>query len=200
MGKNNGDEYKPKTLQGFKASSLLFSMVSVYYLSRQDFTRTRPRTYVVFVYIINRIIYNYPPKRRWKVVEYWDVKRRGIYLTLWTDPERDSCFSIYQISWIKIKKQLLVNKRRHLEFLLTFQLTVFRGSFLMILLQIQWENFFLPTSKHREAKVCFFLGTCWRSCFIYRYSSFETVAKREAILNPVPKQWISKDIPSYGSQ
>ena len=31
-------------------------------------------------------------------------------------------------------------------------------------------------------------------------SSFETVAKRKAILNPVPKQWISKDIPSYGSQ
>ena len=30
--------------------------------------------------------------------------------------------------------------------------------------------------------------------------TFETVAKREAILNPVPKQWISKDIPSYGSQ
>ena len=33
-----------------------------------------------------------------------------------------------------------------------------------------------------------------------KISSFETVAKREAILNPVAKQWISKDIPSYGSQ
>ena len=25
---------------------------------------------------------------------YWDAKRRGIYLVLLTDPERDSCFSI----------------------------------------------------------------------------------------------------------
>ena len=30
--------------------------------------------------------------------------------------------------------------------------------------------------------------------------SFETVTKREAISNPVPKQWISKDIPSYDRQ
>ena len=36
-----------------------------------------------------------------------DVNRRGvlIYLVLFTDPEGDSCFSIYQISWIKIKKE-----------------------------------------------------------------------------------------------
>ena len=27
-----------------------------------------------------------------------DAKRRGMYLALWTDPEGDSCFSIYQIS------------------------------------------------------------------------------------------------------
>ena len=31
-------------------------------------------------------------------------KRRGIYLALFTDPEGGSCFSIYQISWIKMKK------------------------------------------------------------------------------------------------
>ena len=34
---------------------------------------------------------------------YWDAKRRGIYLALFTDPEGDSCFSIYYISWVKIK-------------------------------------------------------------------------------------------------
>ena len=45
---------------------------------------------------------------------YRYAKRRGISLALWTDPEGDSCFSIYQISWIKIKKELFVNKRRHL--------------------------------------------------------------------------------------
>ena len=48
------------------------------------------------------IIYNYPPKGRWIVVDiYRGAKRRGIYPPLFTDPEGDSCFSIYQISWIK---------------------------------------------------------------------------------------------------
>ena len=32
---------------------------------------------------------------------YRDAKRRGIYLPLFTDPEGDSYFSIYQIRWIK---------------------------------------------------------------------------------------------------
>ena len=36
---------------------------------------------------------------------YRHAKRRGIYLALFTDPEGDSCFSIYQISWIKIHKK-----------------------------------------------------------------------------------------------
>ena len=94
------------------------------------------------------IIYNYPPKGRWIVVDiYWDMKRSGIYLALWTDPEGDSHFSIYQISWIKIKKELFVNKS-----------------------------------------------------FTAKILSFKTVMKREAILNPAPKQWISKDILSYGNQ
>ena len=38
---------------------------------------------------------------------YREAKRRGIYLALWTDPEGDSCFSIYQISWVKIKRNFL---------------------------------------------------------------------------------------------
>ena len=36
---------------------------------------------------------------------YRDAKRRGIYPPLFTDPEGDSCFSIYQIR--RIKKTLL---------------------------------------------------------------------------------------------
>ena len=32
---------------------------------------------------------------------YIDASRRGIYPPLFTDPEEDSCFSIYQIRWIK---------------------------------------------------------------------------------------------------
>ena len=47
-------------------------------------------------------VYNYPPKGRWIAVDiYGDAKRRGIYPPLFTDPEGDSCFSIYQITWIK---------------------------------------------------------------------------------------------------
>ena len=34
---------------------------------------------------------------------YRDAKRRGIYPPLFTDSEGDSCFSIYQIKWIKKK-------------------------------------------------------------------------------------------------
>ena len=35
---------------------------------------------------------------------YRDAKRRGIYLPFFTDPKGDSCFSIYQIRWITMKK------------------------------------------------------------------------------------------------
>ena len=55
-------------------------------------------------YYVIEILYNYPPKGRWIVVDiYLDTKHQGIYLMLWTDPERDffSCFSIFQISWEK---------------------------------------------------------------------------------------------------
>ena len=81
----------------------------------------------------------YPPKGRWIVVDiYRDAKRRGIYPPLFTDPEGDSCFSIYQIRWIK--KPLL--------------------QFLLLKLSRNDTPFFSPFAK----------------------------------------QWISKDIPSYGSQ
>ena len=38
---------------------------------------------------------------------YRDAKRRGIYPPLFTDPEGDSCFSIYQIRWIKNATSLI---------------------------------------------------------------------------------------------
>ena len=58
------------------------------------------------------IVYNYPPKGRWIVVAgiYRAAKCRGMYLALFSDPEGNSCFSIYQIGWIKNeKKYLFVN-------------------------------------------------------------------------------------------
>ena len=38
---------------------------------------------------------------------YRDAKRRGIYPPLFTDPEGDTCFSIYQIRWIKNAASLM---------------------------------------------------------------------------------------------
>ena len=38
---------------------------------------------------------------------YRDVKCQGIYPRLFTDPEGDSCFSIYQIRWIKNATSLM---------------------------------------------------------------------------------------------
>ena len=41
---------------------------------------------------------------------YRDAKRRGIYPPLITDPEGDSCFSIYQIRWKKIASSISSSK------------------------------------------------------------------------------------------
>ena len=41
---------------------------------------------------------------------YRDAKRHGMYIPLFTDPEGDSCFSIYQIRWIKKLLQFLLLK------------------------------------------------------------------------------------------
>ena len=38
---------------------------------------------------------------------YRDTKRQGIYQPLFTNPEGDSCFSIYQIRWIKYAASLM---------------------------------------------------------------------------------------------
>ena len=75
------------------------------------------------------------------------------------------------------------------------------GSFFIILLQIQLENFFLPTNKHQQPKFVSFLVFLGAApSFSAKILTFETVAKRGAILNPVPKEWIFKDIPSHGSK
>ena len=41
------------------------------------------------------------------VAIYRDAKCRGIYLALFTNPEGDSCFSIYLTGWIKNEKNYL---------------------------------------------------------------------------------------------
>ena len=85
-----------------------------------------------------------------------DAKRRGRYLALFTDPEGDSCFSIYQISWIKLKKSNVWKSKTSLSRNFVYNVQTFRGFFFncifTILSQIQHENHFLPTSQHWQAK------------------------------------------------
>ena len=73
---------------------------------------------------------------------------------------------------------------------------------LRLLLQIQHENNFLITNKHQQAKVRHFSGISLynTTSFIAQIPSSENVLKWDAILAPVAKQWIAKDIPSYRSQ
>ena len=59
----------------------------------------------------------YIPKRK-----HW-----GIYLVLFTYPEGDSCFSIYQISWIKMKKVTFCKLRTPLSRNFIYNLQTFRG-------------------------------------------------------------------------
>ena len=58
---------------------------------------------------------------------YRDAKRRGIYLALFTDSEGDSCFGIYQISWIKMKKVTFGKLKTSLSRNFVYNLKTFRG-------------------------------------------------------------------------
>ena len=91
---------------------------------------------------------------------------------------------------------------RHLvRVCLRFNWQCFGDHFLWLFCKISKKVFFYrPVNANKPNFVSFlvFVGAAVSSTA--KISSFETVSKREAILNPVLKQWISKDIPSYGSQ
>ena len=60
--------------------------------------------------------------------------------------------------------------------------------------------FYLAVNTDKPKVVAFLVFDCTTASFIAQISSSENVLKRDAILVPVAKQWIAKDIPSYGSQ
>ena len=96
--------------------------------------------------------------------------QRDIYLALLTDPEGDSCFSIYQISWIKLKKVTFCQVKTSVSRSFVFNFQTLRGFcqvHFTVLLKIQHINNILPTSEHRQAKVRRFLDICLYDCFIY---------------------------------
>ena len=103
---------------------------------------------------------------------YREAKSRGIYLALWTDPEGDSCFRIYQISWIKLKKATLCKLKTPLSRNFVHSLQTFRG-FVKFILPFCCKFsmkviIFLPTSEHWQAKSRRFLDICVYDYFIYR--------------------------------
>ena len=129
---------------------------------------------------------------------YRDAKRRGVYLALFVDSEGESCLSSYQICWMKVKKVTFCQLKTSLSRNFVYHSQTFRDivkRIFIILLQIRHGNNFPPTSKHRQAKGRQFLGICLYDPFIIaQISSSENVLKRDAILAPVAKQCIAKDI------
>ena len=124
---------------------------------------------------------------------YLDASRRGIYLALFSDPEEK-----------KWKKEVFVNKKRHLVgtlFTISNLPEIFSRAFLRFCCKFSMKIiFYLPVNTDKPKVVAFLVFVCTTASFIAQISSSENVLKRDAILAPVAKQWIAKDIPSYGSQ
>ena len=132
------------------------------------------------------------------------AKIRGIYLVLFTEPERDSCFSIYQISWIKIKqvtfRLLKTSLCRNFVYNLQWDIWgVLSSAFLRFCCKFSMEViFYLPVNTDKPKFAALLLFVCTTAFkFIAQISSSENASKRDAILAPDAKQWIAKDIPSY---
>ena len=104
-----------------------------------------------------------------------DAKRRGRYLALFTDPEGGSCFSIYQISWIKLKKSNVWKSKTSLSRNFVYNVQTFRGFFstasLRFCRKFSMKIIFYLGSQHWQAKGRHFLGICLYDCFIY-HSNF----------------------------
>ena len=98
-----------------------------------------------------------------------DAKRWGRYLALFTDPEGDSCFSIYQISWIKLKKSKVWKSKASLSRNFVYNVQTFRGFFSTASLRFCRKFsmkiiFYLPVNTDKPKVVAF----CLYDCFIYR--------------------------------
>ena len=59
---------------------------------------------------------------------------------------------------------------------------------------------YLPVNTDKPRFVVFLAFLCTTASYIAQIPSSENVLKRDAILAPVAKQELARDIPSYGSQ
>ena len=84
----------------------------------------------------------------------------------------------------------ILKKRRHLvKSLFTFQLTVFRASFLMVLTQIQSEVFFYqPVNTNKSNFVSFLVFVGAAASFTAIISFFEMSRNEKSFYDLAPKQ------------
>ena len=111
-----------------------------------------------------------------------EPKRRGLYLALFTYPEGDSCFSIYHITWTKMKKVTFCKLKTSLSGILSRAFLRFVCKFSMKIILC------LPVNTGKPKFVAFLVFVCKTASFIAQISPLENVSKRDAILAPVAKQ------------
>ena len=113
-----------------------------------------------------------------------------IYLTLFISPERDSCFSIYQISWIKKKKVTFRKLKTSLSRNFVYNISrILSSAFLRFCCKLSMKIiFYLPVNNDKPKFVGFLVFVCTTASFIAQISSSENVSKRDAIFAPVPRQ------------
>ena len=80
-----------------------------------------------------------------------DAKRRGIYLALFANPAGDSCFSIYQISRIQMKKGAFCKLKTSLGRNFIYSLQTFQG-FCQVHFYDFVVNWGLVNASHRLPK------------------------------------------------
>ena len=88
--------------KGFKMHAFLFSKAATAFKTSRIFefvvaADNNDNIFTLYSLSISmKLINNYPTRGRWIVVDICrDSKRRGIYLAVGSEPEGDSCFSIY---------------------------------------------------------------------------------------------------------
>ena len=108
---------------------------------------------------------------------------------LWSEPDGDSCFSIYQISWIKINREVFVNKRHHLvRVCLHFNWQCFGDHSIQFCCKFSKKIFFYrPVINDKPNFVSFLVFGGAAASSTAKISPFKTVMKREALFNSCPK-------------
>ena len=129
---------------------------------------------------------------------YQEAKRRGKYRALFTPTLRGKVVLVFTNSWIKTKKVTFCKLKKSLSRNFVYNLQTLSSAFLRFCCKFIMKTiFYLPVTTNKPKFVAFLVFVCSTASFIAQISSSENVLKRDAILAPVAKQWIAKDILNY---